>query len=158
MGTQRNGFAQEVIEECAAFPYGDHDDMVDSMTQALMRFRQGGLINHPEDYIDEPVEPETEDVLLMDEFETYEDVIDANSGVGVEAGESLTDYIKRNNIKIKEVDMDPIGDFEKILKEANLWKKKASNQYNLHQATWILESKKLSKKNLLRQKVEDQDL
>ena len=50
-------FAQEVIEECAAFPYGDHDDLVDSMTQALMRFRQGGLINHPEDYIDEPVEP-----------------------------------------------------------------------------------------------------
>jgi predicted phage terminase large subunit-like protein len=43
-------FAQEVIEECAAFPYGDHDDLVDSMTQAVMRFRQGGLINHPEDY------------------------------------------------------------------------------------------------------------
>jgi len=54
----------------------------------------------------------------MDEFETYEEVIDAyNSGVGVEAGESLTDYIKRNNIKIKEVEMDPIGDFEKILRE-----------------------------------------
>ena len=53
----------------------------------------------------------------MDEFESYEDVIDAyNSGVLVEPGESLTDYIKRNNIKIKEIDMDPIGDFEKILK------------------------------------------
>ena len=51
------------------------------------------------------------------EYETYADVIDSyNSGVGVEAGESLTDYIKRNNIKIKEIDMDPIGDFEKILK------------------------------------------
>ena len=51
------------------------------------------------------------------EFETYADVIDSyNSGVGVEAGETLTDYIKRNNIKIKEIDMDPIGDFEKILK------------------------------------------
>ena len=51
------------------------------------------------------------------EFETYEEVIDSyNSGVGVEAGESLTDYIKRNNIKIKEIEMDPIGDFEKILK------------------------------------------
>ena len=51
------------------------------------------------------------------EFETYADVIDSyNDGVGVEAGESLTDYIKRNNIKIKEIDMDPIGDFEKILK------------------------------------------
>ena len=52
------------------------------------------------------------------EYERYEDVIDAyNSGVGVEAGESLTDYIKRNNIKIKEVEMDPIGDLEKILRE-----------------------------------------
>ena len=51
------------------------------------------------------------------EYETYGDVIDAyESGVGVEAGESLTDYIKRNNIKIKEIEMDPIGDFEKILK------------------------------------------
>ena len=51
------------------------------------------------------------------EYERYEDVIDAyNSGVGVEAGESLTDYIKRNNIRIKEIEMDPIGDFEKILK------------------------------------------
>jgi len=38
------------MEECAAFPYGDHDDLVDSMTQAVMRFRQGGLIPHPEDY------------------------------------------------------------------------------------------------------------
>ena len=53
----------------------------------------------------------------MDEFETYEDVIDSyNSGVGVEPGESLTDYIKRNNIKIKEIDMSPLGDLEKIIK------------------------------------------
>jgi len=43
-------FAQEVIEECASFPYGDHDDLVDSTTQAVMRFRQGGWISHPEDY------------------------------------------------------------------------------------------------------------
>ena len=49
-------FAQEVVEECAAFPHGDHDDYVDSMTQALMRIRQGGLIRHPEDKEDEPVE------------------------------------------------------------------------------------------------------
>jgi predicted phage terminase large subunit-like protein len=48
-------FAEEVIEECAAFPYGDHDDLVDSMTQAVMRFRQGGLIPHPEDYRDEQI-------------------------------------------------------------------------------------------------------
>ena len=48
-------FAQEVMEECAAFPYGDHDDLVDSMTQAVMRFRQGGLIPHPEDYKQEKI-------------------------------------------------------------------------------------------------------
>ena len=46
-------FAEEVIEECASFPYGDHDDLVDSMTMAVMRFRQGGFIQHPEDYEDE---------------------------------------------------------------------------------------------------------
>ena len=50
-------FAQEVIEECAAFPFGDHDDLVDSMTQAVMRFRQGGLVPHPEDYKDEKLPP-----------------------------------------------------------------------------------------------------
>ena len=50
-------FAEEVIEECAAFPFGDNDDLVDSMTQAVMRFRQGGLIQHPEDYKDEKQEP-----------------------------------------------------------------------------------------------------
>jgi len=42
-------YAQEVVEECAAFPNGDHDDYVDSMTQAIMRFRQGGFLLHPED-------------------------------------------------------------------------------------------------------------
>ena len=46
-------FAHEVIEECASFPYGDHDDLVDSTTQAILRFRQGGLIDHPEDYVEE---------------------------------------------------------------------------------------------------------
>ena len=50
-------FAEEVIEECAAFPNGDYDDLVDSTTQAIMRFRQGGLIQHPEDYIDEQKDP-----------------------------------------------------------------------------------------------------
>jgi predicted phage terminase large subunit-like protein len=37
-------FSDEVIEEVASFPYGDHDDFCDSMTLALMRFRQGGFI------------------------------------------------------------------------------------------------------------------
>ena len=45
-------FAEDVIEECAAFPFGDHDDLVDSMTQAVMRFRQGGFVTHPEDYVE----------------------------------------------------------------------------------------------------------
>ena len=49
-------FAEEVIEECAAFPFGDHDDLVDSTTQAIMRFRQAGLLKHPEDYVDEKTE------------------------------------------------------------------------------------------------------
>ena len=63
------------------------------------------------------------------EFETYEEVIDSyNSGVGVEAGESLTDYIKRNNIKIKEIEMDPIGDLEKILKGSKPMEKKGVMQ------------------------------
>ena len=48
-------FSEEVIEECAAFPYGDHDDLVDSMTQAVMRFRQGGFIEHPDDEQDDPL-------------------------------------------------------------------------------------------------------
>jgi len=42
-------FADEVIEECAEFPYGEYDDYVDSMTQAVLRFRQGGFIRHPDD-------------------------------------------------------------------------------------------------------------
>jgi len=50
-------FAEEVIEECAAFPHGDHDDLVDSTTQAVMRFRQGGFVQHPEDYIMEKRAP-----------------------------------------------------------------------------------------------------
>tara|TARA_R110000868_G_scaffold185792_1_gene427825 strand:+ start:576 stop:2057 length:1482 start_codon:yes stop_codon:yes gene_type:complete len=37
-------FAEDVIEEVVAFPSGDHDDFCDSMTLALMRFRQGGFI------------------------------------------------------------------------------------------------------------------
>ena len=52
-------FAEEVIEECASFPYGDNDDLVDSTTQAVMRFRQGGFVSHPEDYKDDAL-PRTE--------------------------------------------------------------------------------------------------
>ncbi len=49
-------WAEEVIEECAAFPYGEHDDLVDSMTQALMRYRQGNFIALKDDYED-PIKP-----------------------------------------------------------------------------------------------------
>jgi predicted phage terminase large subunit-like protein len=49
-------WAEEVIEEFASFPQGEHDDLVDSMTQALLRFRQGGLIRLESDYNDEPQE------------------------------------------------------------------------------------------------------
>ena len=47
-------FADDVIEECASFPFGSNDDYVDSTTQALMRFRQGGFIKLEMDFEDEP--------------------------------------------------------------------------------------------------------
>ena len=47
-------WAEEVMEECAAFPFGDHDDYVDSMTQALMRYRQGYYVELKDDFKDEP--------------------------------------------------------------------------------------------------------
>jgi predicted phage terminase large subunit-like protein len=37
-------WAREVIEEVAAFPVGENDDYVDTTTQALLRYRQGGFI------------------------------------------------------------------------------------------------------------------
>ena len=42
-------WAKEVIEECNDFPSGANDDLVDSTTLALMRFRQGGFIRLPSD-------------------------------------------------------------------------------------------------------------
>ena len=47
-------YAEEVIEEFAAFPAGEHDDLVDSSTQALLRFRQGGFLKLNSDEEDEP--------------------------------------------------------------------------------------------------------
>ncbi len=38
-------WAEEVVEQFAAFPAGDHDDLVDASTQALLRFRQGGFVS-----------------------------------------------------------------------------------------------------------------
>lgn len=50
-------FAEECIEECAEFPYGDHDDYVDSVVQALLRFRSGGFIRTANDEPDDWDEP-----------------------------------------------------------------------------------------------------
>jgi len=46
-------WAQEVVEEMASFPNSDHDDLVDSATQALLRFRKGGFIRLDSDEKDE---------------------------------------------------------------------------------------------------------
>lgn len=48
-------WAGEVIQECADFPVGTHDDFVDSCTQALIRFRKGGFIKLPSDERDDDV-------------------------------------------------------------------------------------------------------
>ena len=47
-------WAEELIEECAAFPNGEFDDLVDSTTQALMRYRQGNFVQLPTDDWDTP--------------------------------------------------------------------------------------------------------
>ena len=49
----RTRWAEELVDEIAAFPAGEHDDLVDATTLALMRFRQGGFLRLP---IDEPEE------------------------------------------------------------------------------------------------------
>jgi predicted phage terminase large subunit-like protein len=46
-------WAKEVMEECNDFPSGTNDDLVDSTTQALLRFRQGGFISLPSDEIED---------------------------------------------------------------------------------------------------------
>ena len=51
-------WADEVIEECSAFPNGEYDDLLDSTTQALMRYRQGNFVQLPsDDWVD--TEPST---------------------------------------------------------------------------------------------------
>ena len=47
-------WAKDVIEEIVAFPVGENDDYVDTMTQALLRFRNGGFISLPTDEQDAP--------------------------------------------------------------------------------------------------------
>ena len=46
-------WAEELVEEVASFPSGEHDDLVDSTSQALMRFRRGGFIRLATDEQDE---------------------------------------------------------------------------------------------------------
>jgi len=48
-------WAEEVIEECGEFPGGEYDDYVDSVTQAILRFRQGGWVRTPTDEWDDEV-------------------------------------------------------------------------------------------------------
>ena len=48
-------WAEEVIEQCNDFPAGKNDDLCDTVTMALMRFRTGGFIQLPsDDYEDTP--------------------------------------------------------------------------------------------------------
>jgi predicted phage terminase large subunit-like protein len=56
-------WAEEVMEECASFPNGEHDDLVDSTSQALLRFRQGGFIRLNSD--------EQDEILLKRKAEYY---------------------------------------------------------------------------------------
>lgn len=48
-------WAEEVIEQMASFPNASNDDLVDSTTQALIRFRKGGFVRLDSDEPDEPV-------------------------------------------------------------------------------------------------------
>jgi predicted phage terminase large subunit-like protein len=47
-------WAEEAIEQAVAFPVGSHDDIVDTISMALARFRQGGFLTLPNDMPDEP--------------------------------------------------------------------------------------------------------
>ena len=46
-------WAEEVVEQMASFPNAEHDDLVDSSVQALIRFRQGGFLRLMTDENDE---------------------------------------------------------------------------------------------------------
>lgn len=56
-------WAEELVEECAAFPNGDNDDLVDSTVQAIMRFRAGNFVA-----LDDDDQPERNEQM---EFEYY---------------------------------------------------------------------------------------
>ena len=46
-------WAREVVEEVASFPVGENDDYVDTVSQALLRYRQGGFISLDSDEKDD---------------------------------------------------------------------------------------------------------
>jgi len=46
-------WAREVMDEVAEFPNGEHDDYVDTTSQALLRFRQGGFVTLDTDDTDD---------------------------------------------------------------------------------------------------------
>jgi len=46
-------WAEELVDEVASFPSGEHDDLVDSTSQALMRFRRGGFLRLDSDEEDD---------------------------------------------------------------------------------------------------------
>ena len=48
-------WAEEVIEQAAGFPAVQHDDLVDTLSAALTRFRNGGFIRLDTDERDEPL-------------------------------------------------------------------------------------------------------
>ena len=50
-------WAEEVVEQVAAFPASEHDDMVDCVSMALARFRSGGFIRLDTDAEDEIMRP-----------------------------------------------------------------------------------------------------
>jgi predicted phage terminase large subunit-like protein len=45
-------FAEMVVDECSAFPHGEHDDLVDTVSQAFLHLRTAGVITRP-DEVDE---------------------------------------------------------------------------------------------------------
>jgi phage terminase large subunit-like protein len=56
-------WAEELVEECAAFPNGDNDDLVDSTVQAIMRFRAGNFVA-----LDDDDQPERSEQMEFDYY------------------------------------------------------------------------------------------
>jgi phage terminase large subunit-like protein len=52
---------ENVLDQCAAFPFGKHDDLVDTVTCALSFFRRSGMFQTPDDELDKA---EIEEALL----------------------------------------------------------------------------------------------